>query len=596
MPIKVQCRACQKHLRVPDKFAGKRLQCPNPECQQPVAIPSPQRARQKVTQEQRALAEEMALQALVGEEHQEQEQEPESIKFECEYCEEEIEVSASEEGTRMQCPNPECRQLIRVPKVEKKDEKKPGDWKAPNAGKLRAEALLKDKQDDFEVDDNVTRKTTVSQAALQEADAIPEKVEVEPVSPTVWIQRILMGLVAAAVMTGLFYGALNLQRKTNQKQAIKLVESNFEAAKEQMPPSWEAAFHKGMGEYYRHKSLPQLAKKRFQKAIFLINKGSSKGAQNAPEQLFLLEVAKAQVPLGGTDEEVQDKTRLPWGEVQTQLRRTLDAIRSIEGKLMALRRLNQFLLSEGQMDLAIGITNEMASRSARGADKKTVTLRAEHVRLLHELTHKANESGNEEQGKKYLAAIDKIARLPKNKVTPINFLVRYGFAAGKASQGQFEDSYEIIQRNGPFLDRLRTALAVAEIALSQENSEAARTSLRLAEKQVPQLKRATTSIWPALLYQRSEAYAKLGDEKLLRLASKPLDDDTKAFVQLMANGEDLSPDQITPESSLAFALANFRHARYQTRLGGRSTIESQLEKAKVEVRPLLAVGVLLGSQ
>src|SRR5207237_8780909 len=50
---------------------------------------------------------------------------PATIDFQCEFCEADLHVPATEAGKRMQCPNPECRRLIKVPTPKEK----PKDWR-----------------------------------------------------------------------------------------------------------------------------------------------------------------------------------------------------------------------------------------------------------------------------------------------------------------------------------------------------------------------------------------------------------------------------------------------------------------------------------
>ncbi len=38
MPIDIQCNQCKKRFRVPDKFGGRRIKCPN--CQEPIEVPA----------------------------------------------------------------------------------------------------------------------------------------------------------------------------------------------------------------------------------------------------------------------------------------------------------------------------------------------------------------------------------------------------------------------------------------------------------------------------------------------------------------------------------------------------------------------------
>ena len=117
---------------------------------------------------------------------------PTSIKFKCEYCDQDLDLPMDQADKRIPCPNPECRRIIKVPnplaKVEKKDWLKsaPADRtlrrRAPGTGGKTAE---------------------VSEEALEEAGVIEAE-------PRTLKEKILRGLVAVAVLSLVGWGGWSI--------------------------------------------------------------------------------------------------------------------------------------------------------------------------------------------------------------------------------------------------------------------------------------------------------------------------------------------------------------------------------------------------
>ena len=54
MPIDTRCPHCQKAYRLKDEFLGRKVKCPNPDCQKPFAVePVPAEAAPKRSEERR---------------------------------------------------------------------------------------------------------------------------------------------------------------------------------------------------------------------------------------------------------------------------------------------------------------------------------------------------------------------------------------------------------------------------------------------------------------------------------------------------------------------------------------------------------------
>jgi DNA-directed RNA polymerase subunit M/transcription elongation factor TFIIS len=123
MSIKFNCHFCQRSLKVNQELAGKKARCPG--CKKVISIPTlqPTTVDVDVNVEEEAaaaLAEQTATVAAPAKEKA-------PIKFQCRYCDEEVEVSGDLAGKQTPCP--ECRRIIKVPlsaKTEPKDWRKAG--------------------------------------------------------------------------------------------------------------------------------------------------------------------------------------------------------------------------------------------------------------------------------------------------------------------------------------------------------------------------------------------------------------------------------------------------------------------------------------
>src|SRR5262249_15627518 len=65
-------------------------------------------------------------------------------------------------------------------------------------------------------------------------------------------------------------------------------------------------------------------------------------------EAFLIDLALAQVDLGGEKPEIDNETRLAWEDVHKEIRQTLQNVTSAEGRGEALRRITRTLLANNQ--------------------------------------------------------------------------------------------------------------------------------------------------------------------------------------------------------------------------------------------------------
>src|SRR5207237_7884268 len=68
-----------------------------------------------------------ALEAFADEPKPPQEEaEPQFIEFKCDWCDEMVKLPVELCGKQAQCPNPECKRIVKVPMLKKAEKK---DWK-----------------------------------------------------------------------------------------------------------------------------------------------------------------------------------------------------------------------------------------------------------------------------------------------------------------------------------------------------------------------------------------------------------------------------------------------------------------------------------
>ena len=104
MTMKFSCPHCQKTLKVKDELAGKKAKCPG--CQKVIVIPKP-KAVAAPPVALPADVEAFAAAALADQPKPEaaaEEQAPATVEFQCDYCDEKVQVSAELAGKQAPCP------------------------------------------------------------------------------------------------------------------------------------------------------------------------------------------------------------------------------------------------------------------------------------------------------------------------------------------------------------------------------------------------------------------------------------------------------------------------------------------------------------
>ena len=269
-------------------------------------------------------------------------------------------------GKNTLCPNPECRQRIRVPEPK---EETPEDWRQR---KTKLPSLAKQAHEKLEGVQDAGEARIVSGEALREADATGEEYEPRPLK-----QKVAFILVPLALLVGLGLGIhylINRNTTINDDQLWKDAWADY--GKELAPNEAglsAALLWRGQAEY----ELQQNTEKKLVEAHDLLCGKAFKQLQKAHpspvKSLVAAELASAIIGLGGTNEEVKAQTRLPWlpetqdtrlgmgqrphtihEEIQKPLSQFLMGA-DFDFKIVQARRLARELVRKGQAEFAADI-------------------------------------------------------------------------------------------------------------------------------------------------------------------------------------------------------------------------------------------------
>lgn len=358
MAIVFSCPHCQELYRLRDELAGKQAKCKNPDCRQLITIPHP------VTVPEDAL-EEAALAALTEQPTQAEAPPAEQvIAMTCTYCAHNFTVPLAMGGKNTLCPNPECRQRLRVP--EPKDTKAE-DWRQ---AKTKLPSLAKEAQQKLEGVQDAGDTRMVSGKALQEAGAIEVEYEPRPLK-----QKILFGLLSAAALGSIVFGVVYWMRSGQQEEEDRLMaeaRQELDQTRNELLPT-EAGFYSALlnaaaAEYALRKNIPEMLKQAHE--LLGNARDELRKAPVGPcRNVIGGELALLVIAFGGTEDQVREQIRLRWQPetgnqivrvnektvaVHTELRQTLALLSAadFEFKLTLTRRLTRELMSKGQATLA----------------------------------------------------------------------------------------------------------------------------------------------------------------------------------------------------------------------------------------------------
>ncbi|HEY7330213.1 MAG TPA: hypothetical protein VH592_21425 [Gemmataceae bacterium] len=354
-------------MLVDERLAGKKGRCKA--CQQPITVPPlPTSNNSSAAQTDPASAEEQGAApvdveaeaaALFSDEPKVEEPpaDTQTIDFNCPFCDEPIKLSADLAGKRAPCP--ECKKIIKVPELVKKE---PKDWRKVEARGPSGARL----PDQPELEGAWSSRTvgSVGKQSLEEAGVLP-KVE-KPRS--LWQKiRLPVLVVSGLLVVGLsglvIYGWLGRRGiERGVKDALTFADSP------EANPNTKAALAVAAGEYYLRCRTPQpdprtgketsqakLANNQFGTALTTLQ-SAPRGAERDAQ---LADLALAEVEMGGDKPEADQELRLTWDRTQQLLLAALREIHDAEAKLHAVRAVAQSLREHGQAARVLPLTNQL---------------------------------------------------------------------------------------------------------------------------------------------------------------------------------------------------------------------------------------------
>ncbi|MFM8271532.1 MAG: hypothetical protein ACKODX_04275 [Gemmata sp.] len=367
MAIEFNCPHCAHAYKLKDELAGKTATCKT--CRnkivipQPVAVPTEPR---RATAEELAEAEAAAQRALADEPARQEDQGPQLIPVECPHCDHKWTEPIARAGKNTLCPNPECRQRIKIP--EPKDTNSE-DWRVQ---KTKLPSLAKGANEKLEGVQDAADVQRVSTETFREK-ILEEELEPRPLKQIVLFAVLVLGLVG-----GLVYGTAYLFRARTEGKENRLIsdaQEEFAKTTGALPPGdappeapllAAILFTAGAEHALRHDDPKKLkdAQKQFTDARDAVRKAQPTPARNA----VAAELAVALLALGGTEQQARDQLRIRWfptADLKTrpnervytvldELRQTLALLQGaeFEFKNHLARRLARELFKREQAQLA----------------------------------------------------------------------------------------------------------------------------------------------------------------------------------------------------------------------------------------------------
>jgi hypothetical protein len=533
MSIKFNCPHCQKSLKVNQELAGKKARCAG--CKRILTIPTLEPPAASADVESLAAA-------ALGEQPPAPETAPgrqgAPIKFVCFYCDEEVEVSADLAGKQTPCP--ECRRIVKVPLVVAD---KPKDWRkveprGPAAGLRRDQPAAPEG-----AWGTATSSSTVSQAALEEADVIPTAEE--RLSPAQWVVRgmlatAVLGLLVAGVWTLMHLRGQNLQHKAITK-ALSYV---AEGEKTPLTNLAAAQVHRAAGEYYLRAGKVGQAREQCKQAHGRLQRELAAPKSANERDTLAIDLALTQIELGGSQEEVDKGVRIAWKDAYTDVRRTLQGFVSLEARTEALQRVGRQLIRKGQANLAESLAAVFGGNSRdlpemlglvgleliqEGQPGPAGTLAASALQAVKAETGRRLPApalvallvalGQEKQAEESLGVAP-----PRPDAKSPEYEVRLGYALGWACLGKWDEARNLAgltATQGPALERVYALVAVAGVAAAKNSDEARRcleSALGVVEKELQ-----GKSGDPWVLYRLVEQASRTGlAERVKVIAGNPV--------------------------------------------------------------------------
>jgi hypothetical protein len=558
-----------------------------------------------------------------------------TIKFTCFYCEVEVQFPTS--LASKQAPCPECQRIIKVPALAKEQ---PRDWREA-AGPSLANIF---RQPEAEPDGAWSSASvgTVSKQSLEEAGVT----EAEPVSLGQWVKR---GGIAAAVVVvlGLGWWAIASYRQASREEvAIARVRAAVTAAKLPAGREGTGELFRALGEYYLRvepfsrplTSLDPAAGSAMTPARAATEHfAGARGAlmpvdgATALREVLLIDLARSQILLGGTSDQVRNRRRTGWEVVGRELKGTLDALGPAPiPRSEFLRTVTRDLVARNHAPVAIGLASTTSDDIRREA-MATVALELWRSGQGKEAEALANSIAPTEVAPMVPGAVpaptaappplpapalvslwlvlgqaEKAKALQPKKEGPGTIVWLFGYLDGLARSGQGDQARTELSRLRAPVDRLRglTVLAIASLDKPQPDP-ADLTALTQAlggefKDQVADLTSGNPDISWRLWRVARIAAGEASQAKAARTVADAIPDPVlrglaqfEVFRAALARNEDVKAEDIDANSS-AQGLARELLARRGAGRGRAGSLPGEIESWPEPLRPFGYAGLALG--
>jgi hypothetical protein len=591
MPIRFTCPSCKKTLSVKDHLAGKKANCPA--CKNPLTIPA---AAKKNTPQPEAHVEDIAAAALIDAPSAPapKVEDTRTVDFTCPQCDEPLKLPADLQGKQAPCPH--CRRIIKVPLLVKRD---PTDWR--KADPRVPSGARRDTEPAPEGAWGSTAMSAVSRQALLEA--APEPREPWTLRQKLTRGGILLGVLLAAGL-GTWLG-IGWWHQRQEKQSFANAIELLTAEDGKSPREGRAALFIAAAEYrlrFNTDDGTLEAQEYFQQARKLSD-GAPPGVER--EQL-LMELAVAQVELGGDSQQAARGERLDWDKAVREVGQTLQLLREPETRAEALGRVCRKLIDKKQSDKVAPLASQLGSpRNVLNANGKQITFTPPDAPALLavaglELLRAGDKSRALEQGNRAVSfykaaggterpplsasvvALCKVLGIEAPKPggaldDALNSAI--GEAQGEALNGSYDQARAVAFKIEEAEARWRVLVAIAAASQDQPDAQSLEEAIGLVGGP---LAGQILSTWVMLRMFESAAAAGIAEERLQKIAESLSDPNLagramlavlRAKLQRTKDIADMSWADLVNKNSPAHGLALLEIARHNAKRKALSTQE-----------------------
>ncbi len=568
MPIRVQCLTCKTTLAVKDHLAGKRVRCPK--CQNPLAVPAtppagaapaakptpkvgaPLPVKPAATKTKAPVGkpagkppveypppenvEDLAAAALRDElapppppnganganGHATTALPP--IKFNCDFCDAEIELPAEMAGKREPCPQCSRINKVPVPKVEK-----PKDWRTAEKKGPSLAAINQPEKMDNAWGTETTGK--VSQKALLEAGVIQK-----PKKPSIgvwgWVERGIKYGVLAAIAIGVGLLILNLGKINIEKEHIDQLAKK---SNDKWPAVIQGEFHIGVADLALKQPGNRDMARLHDMHAWQKNPATEDPRDTLDRDALLIRLALAQVKLGGSDDDIALKDRFAWNqEVFEDIDRTVKLIDSPDARACAVRELAISLTAKQKPDIASSLVSSVA--------KGTPQAKSVQIAMLWADDSKQAEAKS-------------LAPYPDGRKI-VDIVTRCGYAEGLARQGKIKEAIDLAQAPGQPAHKFQALMAVGAWLAHDSRGDAAADLKRVCDEAGDLLKKdPKANIAPWVLLEHVRLTARVDADESKALAQKlPANCKRRGQVEVALVLIDKGPPPLAEASALIHAL------------------------------------------